>query len=138
GQFEGGGNNATFSAISGAAFDPNTPRISARIDGPGGETGITLSMAIYGMPLSQMNQLSTVGSQINYIYKNSVTVSAGDPVSGQQLVFQGNITQAYVDAQSQPQVAFRVEALPAAELNVRSVPPTSVKGAADVGNLMGQ
>jgi len=144
GQFQGGGNSATFGAlqsIAGVASlqgDPTIPRISARIDGPGGMVGITLSMSIWGMPLSMMNQLSTVGKQYAYIYKNTITVMAGDAVSGMQLVFQGNITTAYVDAQSQPQVCFRVEAQPGAYANVQNTPPTSVKGQADAAQLMQQ
>lgn len=128
GNFQGGGNTANFSGL----------RISARIDGPGGMTGITLSMSIWGMSLSDMNQLSTVGQQFRYMYKNQVTVTAGDAIAGMQLVFQGNVTSAYVDAQSQPQVAFRVEAQPGAYLNVQSTQPTSVKGQADVAQLMQQ
>lgn len=136
GQFEGGGNAATISSLGGN--DPNTPRVSAHIQGPGGETGMVLTLSIWGLPLSMMNQLSVVGKQVNAIGKNEISVSAGDAGSGMQLVFSGVITQAYVDAQSQPQVAFRVEAMPGAKANVTNSPPTSVKGQADVAQLMQQ
>jgi hypothetical protein len=138
GNFQGGGNQASISASSSGTYDPNIPRISARVFGLGGESGLTLSMAIWGMPLSQMNQLSTVGTQIHYIGQNSVTVMAGDAISGMSLVFSGIITSAFVDAQSQPQVCFRVEAAPGATANVQNSAPTSVKGQVDAAQLMGQ
>jgi hypothetical protein len=126
GSFEGGGNTATLTGL----------RISARIDGPGGLTGMTLSMAIFGMPLSMMNQLATVGRQIGYIGKNQITVMAGDAVSGMQLVFQGIITFAYTDGQSQPNVCFRVEAAPGALANVTPMAPTSIKGTGDAAEML--
>lgn len=136
GQFQGGGNTMTIQALG--PDDPNTPRISAKINGPGGETGITCSLAIWGLPLSSMNQLSVIGKKFGAAYKNTVTVNAGDAISGMQLVFSGDIITAYVDAQAQPQVTFRVEALPGATTAAKNTGATSVKGHADVAQLMGR
>lgn len=88
------------------------------------------------MPLSLMNQLSTVGTQANARYMNSITVQAGDAETGMTLVFGGQIFAAFVDAQSQPQVAFRVMASPGPFLAVKPATPLSVKGTADAGTLM--
>lgn len=122
GNFQGGGNNAKLDGL----------RISARIDGAGGlYNGLMLSMAIYGMSLSDMNQLTTVGRKINYIGKNEVSVTAGGV-----LAFKGILTYAWVDAQAQPNVCFRVQAAPGAFADVTAIAPTSVQGQADVATLM--
>jgi hypothetical protein len=138
GNFQGGGNTANFSAMSGPAYDPNTPRISAHIEGAGGPDGITLSAAIYGMPLSMMNALSLVGKQFGGVSQNTVSLSAGDTESGQQLAFKGWFIPggAFVDGSSQPNVCFRIEAKGTAYVNAKPIPPTSVKGQADAVKIM--
>jgi hypothetical protein len=124
GNFEGGGNSASLEGL----------RISAHVDSPGGVAGSTLSIAIYGMPLSMMNQLTTgVGRRLSYIGRNKVTVSANG-----QLVFTGIIFQAWVDGQAQPNVCFRVEAMPGALANVTPLASTTQPGSQDVAQLMGQ
>jgi hypothetical protein len=128
GNFAGGGNKATLSGL----------RISAHITNAGGASMGQLQMAIFGMELSMMNQLSTVGKQINYISKNKVTVQAGDDINGMSTAFVGNISYAWVDAKSQPNVCFRVEAVAGGDLAVKASPPTSVQGAGDVATIMGQ
>ncbi len=80
----------------------------------GGETQATAELAIFGLPLDMMNQLSVVGTQINAIAKNSITVEAGDDESGMHLVFAGNIINAFVDANNMPNVCLRVSASPGA------------------------
>ena len=119
GQFSGGGNTASLEGL----------RISARIDGPGGLTCQTASVAIWGMPLSMMNQLSLIGNQyLTVAPQNTISVTAGDSSSNMQLTFSGTIMSAFVDASSQPQVCFRVEAFPGGALNVQ---PTDASGTAD-------
>lgn len=125
GNFQGGGNKATLKGL----------RIAARVINAGGPSMGQLQMAIFGMELSMMNQLSTVGKQINYIGKNKVTVQAGEDDNG-PVVFIGNISYAWVDAKSQPQVCFRVEAVAGGDLAVKAAPPTSVKGPGDVATIL--
>lgn len=112
-------------------------RCSANIDATGGVSSNTMRLAVYGLPLSLMNQLSTVGTQANARYFNNVTVEAGDDESGMTLVFGGTIFSAFVDAQGMPQVAFRVEAAPGPFQAVKPVPALSIKGSADAGGMMG-
>lgn len=128
GNFQGGGNKATLSGL----------RVAAHIINAGGPSMGQLQMAIFGMELSMMNQLSTVGKQINYIGKNKVTVQAGDDINGMSTVFIGNISYAWVDAKSQPQVCFRVEAVAGGDLAVKAAPPTSIKGPGDVATILGK
>jgi hypothetical protein len=113
-------------------------RISAHIDGPGGEDGMIASAAIWGMPLSTMNQLSIVGRQVWQASKNKVSIMAGDATSGMRLVFIGDITSAYVDAQSQPDVCFRIEARPNGYFNAANAAVTSIKGQSEAGQVFQQ
>ncbi|MGJ2639725.1 hypothetical protein ACR8HR_22490, partial [Salmonella enterica subsp. enterica serovar Paratyphi A] len=61
-----------------------------------------MQMAIYGLPLSLMNQLSNVGRDLNKSLLNTITVQAGDDEMGMHLVFQGQIFRAFVDARAMP------------------------------------
>ncbi|HEY0120661.1 MAG TPA: hypothetical protein VGC14_02680 [Rhizobium sp.] len=112
-------------------------RISANINATGGASNSNMQLAVYGLPLSLMNQLSTVGTQYNSLYKNSISVEAGDDESGMTLVFGGSIFSAFVDAQSMPQVAFRVQAAPGPFQAVKPVAALSIRGSADAAGMMG-
>jgi hypothetical protein len=102
-------------------------RVSCHIEVTGGLQNNTCKLAIFGLPLSEMNQLTTFGTQFISQNKNGVSISAGD-ASGMALVFSGNIWQAYVDGQAQPQVCLRVDAQPGNWYNVKSQTPLSFKG----------
>ncbi|KAA1174649.1 hypothetical protein FP026_29630 [Rhizobium tropici] len=126
GQFEGGGNTAT---ISGA-------RVSCAITNTGGASQGEMIMGIYGLPLSMMNQLSTVGTQYLKMYKNQISVYAGDDETGMSLVWNGQILTASVDAQSMPNVCFRVLSQPSPYDAVKPATPLSIRGSADVAGMM--
>lgn len=114
----GGGNTANISGL----------RTIAHIDVNGGASQSHLNLAIYGLPLQLMNQLTTFGTQYNLQQKNGVQVTAGDAGGNLSLVFQGNIYQAWVDGQSQPQVCLRVVATPGNFYNVKPQTPLSFQG----------
>lgn len=111
GNFAGGGNTANYSDL----------RISARIDGPGGSLG-TAQVAVWGMPLSDMNQLSLIGK----IYaqasgRNRITITAGDAGGSGALptVFEGIILASFPDLSAQPQACFHVTAQGCAAINIQ-------------------
>ncbi len=110
-------------------------RISARVVKSGGATKSTAQITVYGMTLSQMNQLSTLGLQIQLVPRDTVTLSAGDE-DGTFTVFQGTITNAYADMQGAPDVAFRVDAHTGLAEDVINAKATSFKGATDVATVM--
>ena len=126
GQFNGGGNTAEISGL----------RVSAQVNIPGGPTKSSLSAAIYGLPLSMMNQLSTVGTQYTEQAQNTITVMAGDAVAGMAQIYKGTLFAAYVDAQGMPEVALRVRGMTGLYEAVKSVPPTSIQGSGDVATIM--
>jgi len=125
GQFEGGGNKMTLSGL----------RTSCQIINVGGGSG-TANIAIFGLPLDTMNQLSTLGYQILQMYKNTISVFAGDENTGMGLVWTGEIVDAFVDAQDMPNVAFRVTSYPSPYGANKPVDPISIKGSADVSGIM--
>lgn len=111
-------------------------RVTAQILNAGGPTQSTMSLAIYGLPLDLMNQLSTVGNQAFKMYKNSITVEAGDVGSDATLVFAGDIINAFVDANAMPQVCFRVYAAPGRYYAMKPATALSIQGSADAAGLM--
>lgn len=132
GEFEGGGNAAE--------IDDLRVELQMRVTGQpslGEATG-----AIYGLPLSMMQQLVTIGSQFSARYKNGVDILAGDADSGMSLIFSGVIFNGYMDAAQQPETCFRFVAQPLAFESVNNAPATSIQGPADVAgliqNLVGQ
>lgn len=128
-------------SLTGGGGQPSGPirgkRVIAKINNAGGQSQGVADVAIYGMTLSDMNRLSAVGKQINMVNKNTITISAGEEGGDQGgTVFKGTIVRAYVDANSQPLVAFRVAAVGAAYEAVQKLEPTSVEGSADVAETI--
>jgi hypothetical protein len=111
-------------------------RTSVRINQAGFPGMGSLDLSIYGMTLSLMNKLSTLGMRAVLQKRNSVLVEAGDNVSGMSVVFIGTITNAYMDANAAPDVPFRVEAQSGIIEAVSTAPPQSFTGSTDVANVM--
>ena len=128
GNFEGGGNTASASGLW----------ASTTIEIVGNEGGSSMSnCAIYGLPLSMMNQLSTVGTQVNQRTNNTVTVSAGDAETGMSVVYTGKIFTAFVDAQAMPRACFRMTGnVGGGYWGSKQVPPISKSGSQDVASMM--
>lgn len=93
-------------------------------------------LQIFGMKLSLMNQLATLGMVYQLIPRNVVTVSAGDEGSSLSVVFAGTITQAWADFQSAPDVPFNVQAHTLGAESVIAADPISFTGSADVAGIM--
>lgn len=130
--------NVGFSLTSGVGSSSTIKgkRVSCKIVNAGSPSMGTADVTIYGLPLSMMNQLTTLGTQINFINKNSITIEAGDAQSGMSLIFKGTISLAYVDAQAQPEVAFRISAYAGMFGAVESIQPTSIETDTDVSQVM--
>lgn len=128
GAFSGGGNGHVASGL----------RVSCSIQVFGGAQQSIARLAIYGMPLETMNQLSNVGAKWGQAVRNNISILAGDEVSGMNLVFQGQIVTAMVDARAMPQVAFLVEAMPGYFGKINPTQPVSIRGSADVSGMMSQ
>ena len=118
GSFGGGGaNQVSFQGL----------RVQAQIEkagmpSPGGRATIL----VYGMTLSQMNQLSRAGLMWDNS-NNSVLVRAGDSESGMSEVFNGQILEAYPNF-DQPMAPFYVSAVPGVQVQMKPVDPTTIEG----------
>lgn len=135
--------NVTFTLGEGAFGDSgaNTVklsglRVSCKIVKAGGPSMSTLQMQVYGMRLSEMNKLSTLGMAPKLVRRNTVLVEAGDADSGMGVVFIGTITNAWADLQSAPDVPFRVEAHTGLIEAVSVQPPSSFTGPTKVSTIM--
>ena len=112
-------------------------RISANILKAGGKGLSTANLRIYGMTFSVMNKLSTLGVPIAfYVAANTITIQAGDDVSGMSTVFEGNIQQAWGDFEGMPDVAFNIQAFVGALNLAAPTAPTSYPGSFDVATAM--
>lgn len=127
GQFQGGGNSVVVSGL----------RTQVQLSIVGGPPSFgSLALAIYGLPLSDMNALSVVGKQFSASYNNGLDILAGDDDSGMSLIFSGTIFRSWVDAAQMPDVCFRATAMPIAFGAVPSAQFTSINGPGDVSQMI--
>src|SRR4029077_18111849 len=66
-------------------------RVSVKLTKTSGPDVGFAEIAIYGLPLTTMNQYSTTGTQWTKVGQNSVLVQAGDTQLGMTTVFEGTI-----------------------------------------------
>jgi hypothetical protein len=101
---------------------------------PGATTAV---IQIYGMTLSQINQLATAG----LVYgsrRNLISVSAGDATAGMTTVFRGIIIEAVPKFAQAPNTFFLISATSTADLQLKPVKPGTFKGGTDVAMIMSQ
>ena len=112
-------------------------RMSVRLVTPGGEDKGHAEVAIFGMRLSDMNQATVLGTDLTRVNQNKITIMAGDDPNALSVVFMGNISTAFVDAQSQPDVAFRITAVAMLyDTAAKPASSTSLPGTTDVATQM--
>lgn len=87
------------------------------------------NLKIYGLPMSKINQLTTIGPTMTAIRgKNKLSVSAGNEGQALSLIFEGTIDQAWGDFQAAPDVCLNITALAALSAAMKPVSPSSFKG----------
>jgi hypothetical protein len=111
-------------------------RTTATISKAGGVSMTSLNLSVYGMPLSLMNQLSTLGKPLVDGRNNTIIVEAGSDDTGMSVVFIGTIFQAWADLQNAPDGLFTVEAHTGLLDALRPLPPTSFNGTADAATIL--
>lgn len=124
--FAEGGNQVTL---------PAGLRMSANIQNAGGLSDGVLNLTIWGLTRSLMNQLATLGMQINLLPKNLITLTAGTP-GKMSTAFVGYITAAEADYNSMPDVSFTLTAHTLGAYATAPAEPTSYQGAASVADIM--
>jgi hypothetical protein len=91
---------------------------------------------IYGMSFDMMKMLSNWGRKYDAQRNNILQIEAGDDLAGMTQVFAGTITDAFFDGESQPDVAFQIQAFEGDHLRLKPAPPVSVAGTVDVATVM--
>lgn len=110
--------------------------IDAKILFAGGVSMSFANVMIWGMTLEQMNKLSTLGMQVIAYRRNKITVTAGDDVNGDSVVFKdGTIVNAWMDGNNPPDVVFHVEAQMGLIDAVKPAQPSSYSGSTDAGTV---
>lgn len=110
-------------------------RVLCNVDKNGHPSKNCLKMKIYGMLASDMNKLTAATFRPLAVRKNLVRVEAGD-VNGYGVVFEGEISGAWISYHSPPDLYFHVEALAGFFPAIKPVAPNSYNGATDVGTIM--
>ena len=94
-------------------------------------------MRIYGLTPDIMNALTTLGTPRPMERLNTVTVSAGDTISGANtLVYSGIIQEAWQDFDGQPETFLEVQSSVGTLIANAPVPPISFPGSADAATIM--
>ena len=139
------GQAQTFSSSGGAdSVVIENLRMSAEILHAGGPSDGTMELTVFGLSLSTMNRLSTLGMQVNLVPKNLIVLEAGqDDGSGGftngGTVFTGYILAAYGDFNASPDVSFHLSAHTLAPQAVATSKPTSATaGRLDVAHDNGE
>lgn len=103
----------------------------------GGESQGELNARLYGLPISIINQLTTIGPIMTQIRgKNTIQVDAGDEGGTLSTIYNGTILNAWGDFQSAPDVALVIQALGAGEAAVKPAAASSFQGSTDVATIM--
>lgn len=123
---EGGGNSVKLSGH----------RVLSQIIKAGGPSMGTAQLQVFGMTLEQMNKFSTLGQRPTTVRKNTIIVEAGEEDGAMATVFTGNITNAWFDGVSAPNVPFQVLAHVGGFDAINSIPPTSYRGSVDVVTIL--
>ena len=112
-------------------------KASANITVIGGAAMAKLDLSLYGLTLSHMNQVASLGpvKNIEGVRNNEVIVEAGDLDSGLGVVYNGTIQEAFLDFSGMPSCSFRVLAFVGTMLAARPVPPSSYRGLTDVATI---
>lgn len=116
-------------------------RMSAEILHAGGPSDGTLDLTVYGLSLSTINRLSTLGMQINLVPKNQIVLEAGEDdgnggFANGAAVFTGYILAAFGDFNASPDVSFHLSAHTLTPQAVIPAKASSFKGSADVATIM--
>lgn len=93
---------------------------------------------IFGLTLSQINQLSNTGLFWQVRANNRMLVEAGDENSQLSEIFDGEIFQAYPDFLDQPEVSFVLVGIAGRTLRQKPIAPTHIEGSATAQQVFEQ
>ena len=126
----------SFSVTAGSGYSATVSSLRATATIDVVDSAGIMDAAIYGMPLEQMSALTSLGQSFGQYGQNTVQVQAGDEGGQMSVVFDGDIFEAFMDGQSQPDVCFRIHGRGGHYNRIKPAPVTSVQGSADVAQMM--
>ena len=129
-------NSTATGETKGTSLSIRRHRVSCQIVSAGFITGSMCSLRIEGMTLSRMNELSQISIGLLAYSPNSVDVYAGDYGTELPHIFSGNITTAFIDYTTAPNVGFVVQALATYNAALIEVPPISFPAGTPVATIM--
>lgn len=128
GEFEGGGNTKIFEGLA----------TTVAVTKAGLPEKNSADVRIYGLKLNDMDQLSFLSFQNLEYRKNHILIEAGDKGGELSVVFKGDVTAAFADFSSAPDIVFRITALTAGWSVLLAESPTSVDGETPAADLIKQ
>lgn len=112
-------------------------RVQADIQSYGGDSMPQTQLRVFGLPMSMMNQLTTIGPVNSAIMlKNSILVAAGDDENGMETVYSGVIWTAFGQFDGSPEVPLNIVAVGGLDAAVKPVGALSYSGTVDVATIM--
>lgn len=127
---------ATFAGTNSNQVTLSNLRMSAKIVHAGGNFDSTMDLSIFGMTKSMMQQLSTLGMQVNMVPRNPITLMAGNVGENLAVAFDGYIITATPNYNAAPMVDLKILAQCALPQSVIKATPTSFRGGASVATIM--
>jgi hypothetical protein len=110
-------------------------RVSCTIEKYGAPGFNMAHIRIYGLPLSIMQQVSSLWVPLPVARINAVTITAGDS-SGMPVAFSGDIFTAWTNLANQPDATLDIVARAGLASSMKPVPPSSFTGPTDVAVIM--
>lgn len=95
-----------------------------------------VNIRMFGLTLSEMNSISTLGLIPGVFKPNMVSVIAGDDVNGYSQIYVGTIIAAWADMIGAPDIAFTIQGSAGQSEAVLPQVPLSYPGSASVASIM--
>ena len=112
-------------------------RMSCHMQSYGRDAMGQLQMKIFGLPLSVMNQLTTIGPIATQIRgQNRLLVAAGDEGDALATFFDGTIDTAWSEMSAAPDAVFNITGFAGLTDALKPVPVSSFKGSVDASTIM--
>ncbi len=127
----------TVKILGGGTAAQNGLRISVKMANAGPPSFTNASIQIYNLPLSLINQLSTLGTQLlPAVGNNSIIVEAGNAGAALSTLLVGNINSAWADFTGAPDSVFNISAQVLGALGPAPAPAIGYSGPRAVGDLL--
>ncbi|WP_102781320.1 baseplate hub protein [Klebsiella variicola] len=110
-------------------------RVEMTMQNAGGRSGSSLDMAIYNINLDLAQRIAGTNGWSTKFRQDWVSILAGDQ-NHKDLIFQGNVYEAFIDFNNMPDVPLRLKANAAYYYRVLTAAPNSYKGSVDAVEMI--